>query len=111
MFGQAPYVINGILSYNRPDIGLNTTISYNVQGAKLVLTSIDAAPDVYELPRHSLNFKIGKSINKYFSASLRVRNILNTPVRRAYNYDGEYLLDFDKFRWGTDFNVGISYKL
>ena len=57
MFGQAPYVVNTILTYTA-EKGLAASLSYNVQGEKLVLTSADASPDVYELPRHLLNFKV-----------------------------------------------------
>ncbi len=111
MFGQAPYVINGILNYNQSEWGLNASLSYNLQGAKLVLTSIDGAPDVFELPRHLLNFKVGKSIGKHLDLSFRVRNILNAPIRRSYNFDTGFLLDFDRFTYGSDFNFSIAYKL
>ena len=111
MFGQAPYVINGILTYSLDSIGLTTTVSYNVQGPRLVLTSIDAAPDVYELPRHLLDCKISKKIGKYFSVSLAVRDILNSPIRRSYKYNEGYILDFDRYRYGTNYVLGISYKL
>ena len=111
MFGQAPFVINGILSYSLDSIGLVTTLSYNVQGARLVLTSTDGAPDVYEMPRHLLDFKVSKKIGKHFNVSLTVRDILNSPIKRSYKYDEGYLLDFDSYRYGTNFILGISYKL
>lgn len=111
MFGQAPFVVNAILNYSNQDLRLNASISYNVQGDKLVLTSVDESPDVFELSRHLLNFKIGKSIGEHFDVSLRVRNILDAPIRRSYKYDEGFLLDFDKFNFGPDFNIGISYKL
>lgn len=111
MFGQAPYIINAILDYSLSNIGFSTSISYNFQGPKLILASIGGPPDVYEMPRHLLNVKVSKSINKYFKASLTVRNLLNAPIRRSYKYGEEYLLDFDKFRYGTDFNLSISYTL
>jgi hypothetical protein len=43
--------------------------------------------------------------------SLTVRDILNAPVRRAYQLaDGSYM-DFDNFRYGTTFQFGFSYKI
>lgn len=111
MFGQAPYVINGILTYNNNKLGMNTSLSYNLQGPKLVLTSTDEAPDVYEMPRHLLNFKISKKLGKHFSLSFSAKNILDAPIRRSYQYDDEFLLDFDRFNYGTNFGLGISYKL
>lgn len=110
MFGQAPYVINAILNYTG-NKGLSASVSYNVQGSKLVLTSIDGSPDIYEMPRHLLNGKISQGIGKHFNVSLTVKDILNAPVRRAYNYDQGFILDFDYFRFGTEFAIGVAYTL
>jgi outer membrane receptor protein involved in Fe transport len=111
MFGQAPYIINGILSYKSDSLGLTATVSYNVQGPRLVITGIlKGRPDIYEMPRHSLDFKITKSLGKYFSSSLTVRDILNAPVLRAYKLNDGYA-DFDRFRFGTVFTLGVAYKL
>jgi len=114
MFGQAPYVVNAMLSYSAEKIGLTASVSYNVQGKKLALTSIvQSIPDIYEMPRHLLDFKISKTIDKKqrFSASLKVRNILNAPSTRAYVYDDGSELIYDEYAYGTTFNVGVAYKL
>ena len=112
MFGQAPYIINGILSYTNDSLGLIATVSYNVQGPRLVIGSNNkATPDIYELQRHLLDFKISKKVGKHFSLSFTIKDLLNSPIKRAYIYeDGEELL-FDKYRWGTNYLLGISYKL
>jgi outer membrane receptor protein involved in Fe transport len=111
MFGQAPYIINGILSYKSDSLGLTATVSYNVQGPRLVITGIlKGRPDIYEMPRHSLDFKVTKTLGKHFSSSLTVRDILNAPVLRAYKLNDGYA-DFDRFRYGTVFTLGLAYKL
>ena len=110
MFGQAPYVVNAILNYTG-NKGLSASLSYNVQGSKLVLTSVDASPDIYEMPRHLLNGKVSQPIGKHFSVSLTIKDMLNAPIRRAYKYDEGYILDFDYYRYGTEFSVGVSYTL
>jgi hypothetical protein len=111
MFGQAPYILNGIFSYNSDKKGLTLTTSYNVQGPRLVITGVvKGRPDVYEIPRHSIDFKVSKTLGKFFKTSLTIRDILNAPVRRAYILPEGYV-DFDRFRYGTNFILGISYKL
>ena len=110
MFGQAPYVVNTILTYTA-EKGLAASLSYNVQGEKLVLTSADASPDVYELPRHLLNFKVSHPLGKHFNVSFTIKDILNDAVRRAYQYEEGFLLDFDDYRYGTEFSLGIAYNL
>ena len=111
MFGQAPYLFNSILSYTADSLGLTATVSYNVQGPRLVIAgAIKGRPDVYEIPRHLLDFKVSKTIGEHYSASLTIRDILNSPVRRAYDLPSGYV-DFDNFRYGTNFLVSFAYKL
>jgi hypothetical protein len=111
MFGQAPYLFNSILSYTADSLGLTATISYNVQGPRLVIAgAVKGRPDVYEIPRHLLDFKISKTLGEHYSASITVRDILNSPVRRSYDLPNGYV-DFDRFRYGTNFLVSFAYKL
>jgi hypothetical protein len=111
MFGQAPYILNGILSYTSDTLGLTATVSYNVQGPRLVLTGIlKGRPDVYEMPRNTVDIKITKSLGTHFSTSLTIRDLLNAPVLRAYKTPNGYI-DFDRFRYGSTFQLGLSYKL
>ena len=111
MFGQAPYLFNSILSYTADSLGLTATVSYNVQGPRLVIAGVvKGRPDVYEIPRHLVDFKVSKTIGEHYSASITVRDILNSPVRRAYDLPNGYV-DFDNFRYGTNFLVSFAYKL
>ncbi|MGZ3903479.1 MAG: TonB-dependent receptor domain-containing protein [Bacteroidia bacterium] len=115
MFGQANYVINGILSFNAPEkMGLNATLSYNRQGQRLAIASslpVSEVPDVYEMPRDQVDCKITKKLGKYFSVSLTARDLLNSPVRRAYLYPNGKVVDYDKFRYGTYYVFGVTYKI
>jgi outer membrane receptor protein involved in Fe transport len=114
MFGQAPYIINGIFTYTEDSLGLTATISYNLQGPRLVLTGvIPGRPDVYEMQRHLVDFKVTKTLGKHFSLSLTVRDILNAPVRRTYKLNNGFddPIDYDKFRYGTNYLLSVAYKL
>jgi len=111
MFGQAPYIINAISTFKSDSLGLSASLSYNVQGPRLAITGvIKGRPDVYEMPRNTIDFKITKKLGKHFNTSLMVRDILNTKVRRAYRMNNGYI-DYDNFRYGTNFIVSIAYKL
>jgi TonB-dependent receptor len=111
MFGQAPYVINAMLSYTLEKMGLAASISYNVQGPKLVITGTYDRSDIYELPRNIIDIKFTKKLGKYLTASFRIRDLLNTSVRRAYKFPSAGWLDFDKYTYGTTYLLGISYNL
>lgn len=111
MFGQAPYLVNSIFSYVNDTIGLTATVSYNIQGPRLVIAgSIKGRPDVYEISRNMIDVKISKRLSKHFTANLTIRDILNTPVRRSYKLPSGWV-DYDSFRYGVNFILGISYKL
>ncbi|MGZ4033535.1 MAG: carboxypeptidase-like regulatory domain-containing protein [Bacteroidia bacterium] len=112
MFGQAPYIVNGILTYTSDSLGLTATLSYNVQGPRLVIGSNNKSiPDVYELQRHLLDFKVSKKVGKHFSVSVTIRDILNSPVTRVYKYDDGSQIIFDKYRWGTNYILSVLYKI
>lgn len=110
MYGQAPYLVNGIVSYSADSLGLVMTASYNVQGPRLVIAGVaKGRPDVYEQPRNMIDVKVSKKLGDHFQVSLTVRDILNTRVSRSYDLpDGDVY--FDSFRYGTSFLLGISYK-
>ncbi len=109
MFGQAPYILNGILTYSSDKTGLTIALSYNVQGPRLVISSNNKAiPDVYELSRHLIDFKTSKTLGKHFSVNLTVRDILNATIKREYKGSGVL---YDTYRYGTNFVLGIAYKL
>ncbi len=111
LFGQAPYIINGLLSHNWEKARLSTSISYNIQGPKLdIVSGGDRARDIYEMPRHLLDFKISKNIGEHFNISLKVRDILQAPDERAYKAD-DFKYTFDKYTWGTDYVFSFSYTL
>jgi hypothetical protein len=111
MFGQAPYLVNSIFSYVNDTIGLTATVSYNIQGPRLVIAgSIKGRPDVYEISRNMIDVKISKRLSKHFTANLTIRDILNTPVKRSYKLPSGWV-DYDSFRYGVNFVLGISYKL
>jgi hypothetical protein len=130
MFGQAPYVVNSMLSYTAKKIGLVASINYNVQGARLVILGPNSTiPDIYELPRHLVDFKISKKLGNHLNASLKIIDLLNSAIQRSYAFEtnsnyfknlwhditnqnkSRYILAYDKYRYGTNYILSLSYKL
>jgi hypothetical protein len=112
MLNQAPYVINAMLTYYAEKAGLTASVSYNVQGQRVISTgSYNDIPDVYELPRNLIDIKLMKKLGKHYSLSLKVVDVLNSPIVRAYKIDNKYDLYFDSYRYGTNYVFAFSYKL
>lgn len=109
MYGQSPYIVNGIITYKSEKAGLSATLSYNVQGPKLIFVTItEEQPDVYELPRHFLDFKISKSLGKHFGTELKIRDILKTRVSWAYDYN-DFEIEYEGYRYGTSYTLSFYY--
>jgi TonB-dependent receptor len=113
MAGQAPYIINGGLSYNDYEKGLDMGLFYNVKGSTLNIVGIGLFPDVYTEPFHSLNFGFNKklgSAEKLF-LDLKVSNILNDTADIFYkSYEAESQV-FSSINPGRSFSLGLSFKL
>lgn len=124
MFGQSPVVLNAMISYNFDKAGLQASLAYNVQAPRLTIQGArdledlsKNVPDIYEMPRHLVDFRISKTLNKRFNVNLNIRDLLNSPIRRSYKYTDSkgnnigYLLDFDKMTFGTNFLLSFTYKI
>ena len=112
MYGQSPYIVNGILDYNSEKSGFNAALSYNVQGPKIALASVSQDdPDVYEMPVHRIDFKATKSIGNHFGIELKIRNLLSESITRAYYHNDSYDYIFDSYNFGTDFILSVTYNL
>ena len=42
---------------------------------------------------------------------IRVRDLLNSPVRRTYRFEQGYIGDFDSFASGTEYLLTVSYSI
>jgi hypothetical protein len=112
MFGQAPYVVNAMFAYNLQKAGFSAAVVYNLQGPRLVLEGYSGIPDVYELPRNVIDLKASKTLGKHFGLNVKVRDLLNAPIRRAYRISGTGSFEnYDTYHYGTTYVLTITYKI
>jgi hypothetical protein len=104
--GQAPYVVNGGLTYTSAGGIGSATLLYNRVGRRLQAAGELPLPDVYELPRNvvdlSLLFPVGV---RGVSARVDARNLL----------DARYVLrqgavEREAFRTGRVVQVGLAWR-
>lgn len=113
MAGQAPFIVNGGISYNSLEKGIDAGLFYNVKGSTLNIVGIGLFPDVYTEAFHSLNFGFTKRLGKSEKLSLdfKVSNILNDKMDVVYkSYKAEDKI-FSSVNPGRSFSTGISFKL
>ncbi len=112
MFGQSPIIVNAYVNFRTKESGWNANLSYNVQSRRLAVVGINTAPDVYENPFHSLNFKTSKSFgeNNPISLSFTMQNILGAVRHLEYeSYEAENRT-FSRINPGRQVGLGFSYR-
>lgn len=114
MFGQAPYIVNTTFSYSADSIGLVVSASYNVQGPKLAISNSEVNPEgirAYEMPRHMVDLTASKQLGEHWGVRLRVRDLLRSSYRRSYLFASGYAVDFDRYTYGTEYALTVSYTI
>jgi hypothetical protein len=83
---------------------------FNSFGERLSKVSANVTPDVFEQPAALLNFTFSQDLFDLLVLNLAVKNILNSEYREVYKYKGtEY--NFQTYRYGVSYSVGLSYSL
>ncbi|MGI9076249.1 MAG: TonB-dependent receptor domain-containing protein [Gemmatimonadaceae bacterium] len=79
MVGQAPYVLNGGLTYATDGGRASATVLYNVVGRRVFAASLLPLPSVYEQERHVLDLSFRFPIWQGLSGKLDGKNLLDSP--------------------------------
>jgi hypothetical protein len=109
MFGQSPYIVNGIVNYSDDDQGFSINAGFNISGPKLVLITPGGTPDVYDQPRGALDVSATKSLPNGFSIKVSGRNLLDPVYHQTYTFKGD-AYTFQRFTMGRTFSLGLSYN-
>lgn len=110
MFGQSPYIVNAILSYDNSERRINTNVTFNVQGERIAVVSTGAIPNIYEQARPVLDFNFKKGLSERFSVKLTAANLLNSAYRFTHDFKGtEY--NYSSYTLGRNFSIGASYLI
>ena len=123
--GQSPYIINTGLFYQNDTIKLTVSLQYNIIGKRVIFVGdpYSGNPDVYEMPRNSLDLFISKNIGKYIQIKIGVQDIFNEAIKYIqtieYNKDtngdgkGDGIVKRDEKTYsytpGRFFSLGISF--
>lgn len=105
MVGQAPYVVNGGVTYAAPNGRASATVLYNVVGRRVVAASVVPLPDVYEEARQSLDFSLRLPLARSVAAKLDAKNILDEPYEQRI---GSVVRE--RFTTGRVLALGLSWQ-
>jgi hypothetical protein len=118
MQGQSPFIVNLGAYYQDDKAGLMISLLYNVIGKRIVTVGLDL-PDVYEMPRNSLDLLVTKELGKNIQVKAGIQDLLNEKVvERQYveftNATGEKQTREQstlEYRPGRLITAGITWKL
>ena len=122
--GQSPYLVNAGLFYQHDDKGISASLLYNRIGKRIESVGVpmqnesEDIPDIYEMPRNSLDLTFSKKIGKFVEIKAGVQDLLNSKVEykqfvkltdeNGGKREREQLIR--SYRPGVDINVGVSLK-
>lgn len=109
LFGQAPYIVNGMLGYKSENIGFSANLVFNMTGERISLVTKGGTPDVYQQPMPLLELIIKQELGQHFILTAKAKNLLNTNSKQVYHFkDIDYA--YYEFSLGRVFGLGIAYK-
>lgn len=112
--GASPILANADVTYS-PRFGevrqLNLALLYNLQGSRIHSVGISGLGDVKQQAVHTLNFSAGYNFDRHFSMRLQVNDLLNRAVvfKQDVPKTGQNM-EVERYKRGTSFEVGASYK-
>ncbi|MGH7560720.1 MAG: TonB-dependent receptor domain-containing protein [Gemmatimonadales bacterium] len=104
MVGQAPYVVNGGLTWTGTS-GASATVLYNVVGRRIVSASEFPLPDNYERPRHLVDVSARFPILGGLKGKVDLKNLLDSPFEIR---QGSVVRE--RFRTGRIVSAGLSWE-
>ncbi|HSJ63626.1 MAG TPA: TonB-dependent receptor [Gemmatimonadaceae bacterium] len=105
MVGQAPFVVNGGITYASESGRLSGTVLYNVVGRRIYAASLPPLPDVYEEARHALDVSLRMPVTASLQVKLDARNLLDAPYEIT---QGTVQREF--YEAGRVFSAGLSWQ-
>jgi len=117
MQGQSPYIVNVGFYYSDHEKSLQVSLLYNVIGKRIFMIGYDDYPEIYEMPRNLLNFTISKSLTGKLELKAGIRDILNQEALLLQDGNRDGVFDrrtdqnIERFYPGTNFSIGLSWKI
>lgn len=117
--GQSPYVVNAGIYYQHDEKGISANMMYNVIGQRILVAAqlnqgVVLIPDIYEMPRHVVDFSINKKLGKQLELKAGIKDILAQDHKTQQTYEngnGQTVTLVNKlYNTGRTLSLGASWK-
>lgn len=121
--GQSPYVVNVGLYYQPEDNGLSASLMYNVTGKRIMVAAqlnqgVVEVPDIYEMPRHVIDFTFNKKLGKQIELKFGIKDLLAQDhfTQQTYEYqqneaNHRITLTNERYNTGRTWSLGVNWIL
>ncbi len=116
--GQSPLIVNAGIQYLDSKYDFGVSVSYNYVGKRIIIVGNEDEPNIWENPRHVLDFQLSKTIKDKFEIKLNVRDalaqnlIFYQDINKNKKFDKKSLDDNKEFQHAsTSDNVMLNTKL
>ncbi len=114
MTGQSPYVVNGGLYYADTEHKLQYNVLYNIFGRRLFAAGTYGTPDIYEMPRHSLDVTLTKGLGEHFEIKLGAQDLLNQETLLQQDSDANGSIEptderIQSYKRGTYLTAAVGF--
>ena len=113
--GASPILANVDLTYS-PKLGgdsqIDIALLYNLQGSRIHAVGVSGLGDVKQQAIHTVNLNITYTLSSHFSVKAQANDLLNRAVvfKQDVPTTGEKI-EVERYKKGTNFEIGITYKL
>jgi hypothetical protein len=105
MVGQAPYVVNGGLTYSTPSDRASATLLYNRVGRRIFAAGPIPLPDLYEEPRDVLDASLRLGLTEQLSLRVDARNLLDARFQITQG-----AVRREAYNTGRIFGLGLTWR-
>ncbi|MGR6086864.1 MAG: carboxypeptidase-like regulatory domain-containing protein [Arcticibacter sp.] len=115
MTGQSPYMINAGIFHNNQEADLQISLMYNIVGKRVFAVGTYGTPDIYFMPRNSVDLTITKGLGKYTEIKFGVQDLFSQDELYKQDSNGNGSIDSkdeDVYRInrGAYISTGVSFK-
>ena len=113
--GASPILLNADVTWMptlKEKNDLNLALLYNMQGRRIHAVGVSQLGDIKQQAVHSLNFNANYHINNHWSMKFQVNDLLGNDMVFVQDVPTtNSRIEVERYKYGTNFEIGRTYKL
>ncbi|MEM1044037.1 MAG: TonB-dependent receptor [Bacteroidota bacterium] len=112
VFGQTPFLVNVITTYDIPKTGTSVSALLQATGRQLeIVSNGDLRPAIYEAPRTELDVVVEQPLGRGFALRASARRLLGSEVRFEQDFPSGETVATTAYDRGRNLSLSLSWGL